>query len=139
MVVRLNDMFNYFLVFFSNFIRYRFFFFKTKFLSYFFNFTKPTILSRDIEPSKKIVIYGFGPYGEDVFVELFSKNRIEGIYDKKFEVFGSFVKNPNLINSKEFEYVVVTVMDDNARKTVINFLKEKNIPEAKIIYVDYIN
>lgn len=132
-------MLNRLLIFFFNIVKYRFFFFKTKCLSYFFNFTKPTVLSRDIELSKKIVIYGFGPYGEEIFVELFSKNRIEGVYDKKFEFFGSFVEDPNLINSKEFEYVVVTVMDDNTRKTVINFLKEKNIPEEKIIYVDYVN
>lgn len=97
-----------------------------------------TVLSSDIENNKKIIIYGFGPYGEELFVNLFFKNRIVGIYDKDYKSKGIYIESPDKIDSSCFDFVIVTVMNENARKSIVDFLKKKNISEEKIILVNYL-
>ncbi|SFS89217.1 hypothetical protein SAMN02910357_02431 [Succinivibrio dextrinosolvens] len=126
----------FFSVFISNIKRFGCFYFKTKILGYGFKDNKSTKLSKVIEKGKRISIYGFGPYGEELFVRLFSNNLIINIYDRDSYFMDEYVRSPQVINKDEFDYIVITVMNPNVRKALITFLSEK-ISSNKIVYLEY--
>lgn len=127
------------LTFLSNLIKYKFFYFDTKYFGIYIDSNVPTSLSEQIGRNKKIVIYGFGPYGEEYFVNLFDKHRILGVYDRNYELLGKYVESPESITRISFDYVIVTVMNERARKSVVNYLLEKGISENRIVFVEYNN
>ena len=87
----------------------------------------------------KIIIYGFGPYGEYGFTDLFNSCEILDIYDMNFNNYGKKIKSPEFVNAHTFDYILVTVMNKDARNNVLKFLKNKGIDENKIIYIEYLN
>lgn len=122
---------------FFNLIKYNIFYFDTKFFGDYSDLNISTYLSKQIE-NKKIIIYGFGPYGEEYFVKLFDKNRIMGIYDKNYALMeNNYIESPYNISKNDFDYVIVTVMNQRARSSIINFLIEKGVAEKKIVFVEY--
>ncbi|SFS90658.1 hypothetical protein SAMN02910357_02506 [Succinivibrio dextrinosolvens] len=124
--------------FFYNLFKYRFFFIETKLLVTFCDQNAKTFLSNNIDKNKKIVIYGFGPYGEEYFVNFFCDYRIIGVYDADYAEFNSrFIFNPEIINRASFDYVVITVMNPETRKSIVNFLLKKGISKEKIVYINY--
>ena len=126
-------------IFFKNLIKYKTLYFETKYFSDFYTKTDSTILSKDIEKNKTISIYGFGPYGEECFVDLFYIAKITAIFDKNYRAYNNRnIEDPEFITSKQFDYIIVTVMNEGARREVLNYLKSKKIPDEKIISVNYI-
>lgn len=93
--------------------------------------------SADIPFGARIAIYGFGPYGKCAFLDFFSKNEIVGIYDKNFEKYGKKVISPDKIKSDDFDFIILSVMNDNAVISICNFFKDINIPKEKIVKVNY--
>ena len=125
-----------FLLFMKNLNKYKKFYYDERSFYNFNDNNKKTKLSLDIPLGKEVVIYGFGPYGKDIFVNYFSNYKINGIYDKKKYKDEKVIKNPERGITEQFDYIIVTVMDDNARKEIGELL-EKSIPKEKIVYVDY--
>ena len=121
-------------IFISNLKKYKLFFFQVKYFGY-TDANITTCFSRDIPIGKKIIIYGFGPYGQEYFINCFSKYKIIDLYDLKYKKINKKIKNPNKINFKSFDYVIVTVMNINARKSVLHFLKYKQVSEEQIILI----
>ena len=123
--------------FIFNLTKYNFFYYKTRlFGSYFIN-NEYTELSQKIDDYKKLLIYGFGPYGEEYFVKLFYKNKIIGICDINYELLNEHIMSPCTIKDISFDYVIVTVMDEKARKVVINNLLGMGISYEKIVLINY--
>jgi len=124
--------------FIHNYKKYGLLFFKIYFCGIFFH-KKKIIYSKKIEKNKKISIYGFGPYGEKAFIYFFPRNDIVNIYDKKFYLKPLSVSPIyDICNDIEFfDYIIVTVMNYEMRKAVENFLKNRGVPERKIVYVNY--
>lgn len=85
----------------------------------------------------RIAIYGFGPFGESCFLDLFSRNVIVAIYDVYFCKKYSKVKSPDLINCSDFEYIIITVMNGAAREQIETFLLRKGVVSEQIIYLEY--
>lgn len=127
-----KDFFSYL----KNIIRYKFFYFETIYFAE-NNKLPQTTISKNIEKGKKLIIYGFGPYGVEYFLKFIKKNQIIGIYDKNFECMDSDINNPEDIDVNSFDYVIVTVMNKELRKTAIEFLTKKGIPDNKFVYVLY--
>ena len=125
------------LSFLFNLIKYKLFYFDTKYFGDYSESNVPTSLSEEIGSRKKIVIYGFGPYGEEYFVKLFDKYRILGVYDRNYDQLGKCVEPPDLITRNSFDYVIVTVMNERVRKSIVNFLLEKGITKNRIVFVEY--
>ncbi|WP_143098620.1 hypothetical protein [Succinivibrio dextrinosolvens] len=96
------------------------------------------VLSKEIKPNSNIAIYGFGPYGESYFLDLFSKYKITALYDRTYCLNKRIINSPEKINSEKFDYIIVTVMNEKARNGVLDFLNKKNISEEKIICVNYV-
>lgn len=124
-------------IFVSNLKKYKLFYFEIKYLSDFCDDNQCTVLSKKIDFGKKIVIYGFGPYGQEYFVKLFSSFNIIDIYDKNFAYMEGKISDPEEMSSIEFDYVIVSVMNIEARKSVISFLKNKKIDDDKIVFINY--
>ena len=98
---------------------------------------KNTKLSTGIEPGKKVAIYGFGPYGEQTFIKYYYVYKIVSIFDIKYKTLPNCIKSPEKIVKFDFDYIIVTVMDEIIRREVINFLLSKGIPEEKIVHLIY--
>lgn len=126
---------NNLLVFLVNIFKYKFFYFDTKYFGD-YDLNSPTTLSQQIKKNKKVIIYGFGPYGEEYFLKFFDLYRIIGIYDRNFEQMDKYIESPEVICEKNFDYVIVTVMNKRARNSVVNFLLEKGISENKIVFIE---
>lgn len=123
--------------FISNIKKYKKFYFEIKYLSDFSDEILNTFLSKKIHSGKKVVIYGFGPYGQEYFVKLFYHFYIQDIYDKNFAYIVGPINDPNDICSTDFDYIIVTVMNVDARNSVISFLKNKKIDDDKIVLLNY--
>ncbi len=93
--------------------------------------------SSDIIEGKKVAIYGFGPYGKIAFLDFISKNKITAIYDKNFISFHGNVSDPNDIDPNKFDYIILSVMNENAVTKIIDFFYEKKISKNKIIKIEY--
>ena len=87
---------------------------------------------------KEIVIYGFGEYGVDFFRNSIHSVKVNAIYDKAYKYMNKYVESPDNIIDQRFDYVVITVMDNKLRKSVVNFLLEKNVPKEKFVFVNYV-
>ena len=123
--------------FFHNIKKYKISYFKTKLTDdYFFNIER-VYLSKDIEAGKKIALYGFGPYGKDFIANCLSYYHIDNIYDRNYLSMEAYVSSPECITEKDFDFIIVSVMDPKARNSVLKFLSDKNIHETKIAYIDY--
>lgn len=91
--------------------------------------------SKDVPIGKKIAIYGFGPYGKMAVLEFFSKNKIVNVYDIKYNTFNCHISSPNEICQNEFDYIVITVIDDSSVKKILDFLGKKGINFSKIVVI----
>ncbi|SFS90676.1 hypothetical protein SAMN02910357_02508 [Succinivibrio dextrinosolvens] len=129
---------NRFTSFIFNLKKYKLFYFEIKYLGGYTEVIKNTQLSRNISPGKRIYIYGFGPYGQEYFIKLFSLYKIIDIFDLNFKYIVGPISNPEIINSNSIDYVIVTVMNENAKNNVVNFLLNKGISLEKIIFVNYL-
>ena len=124
--------------FIHNLIKYRLFYYLIKNYGQFIYRNSETEFSKDIDlKNKKVIIYGFGPYGEEKLVDLFHSSYIVGIYDQQYKKMSHHVKNPDKIIPNSFDFVVVTVMNENIRQAVIEFLKNKKVSSEQIIYLKY--
>lgn len=138
MVIGLKNIFGFcFNAFIKNLIQYKFYYFKVKFFGEYFVNNERTILSKQIEKNKNVIIYGFGPYGEEYFIYSFTRFRIKGLYDKNYKKMDIRIENPDLITNRSFDYIIVTVMEKKARESVVSFLLDKNIQKDKMIFVNY--
>lgn len=135
-------------IFLRNFFKYNFFYLCNKFFAEYEDvytiIEKRYEYSKQIKRGSNIIIYGFGPYGVAAFEELFSLCRIRGVFDIKFKDFKDrnnlhkcFVEDPQNINSVKFDYVVISVMNEKARKSVEDYLLGLKIEREKFIYINY--
>lgn len=123
--------------YFSNLFKYNFLYFRTKLWRYYFIKNEEWGLSKKINTKSKISIYGFGPYGQEIFINLFKNNLITGIYDLNFREINKSIENPDSIDSNIFDQIIVTVMDKEARNSVVRFLQRKGISTEKIVFIVY--
>lgn len=93
--------------------------------------------SVNVPIGKKITIYGFGPYGKCALLDFFSKNEIVNIFDINYKKIGLNISSPDMIAPEQFDYIILTVMNEKAVNAVKDFLYKKNIPDNKIINVIY--
>jgi hypothetical protein len=54
--------------------------------------------------------------------------------DQKYELIGAPVSSPELLNSVEFDNIVICVVDSEVEKAIRKFLLAKGISEDKIIW-----
>lgn len=124
--------------FFFNIVKYKKFYFEIKYLGEYAKNDK-TVLSKPLEFNKKILIYGFGPYGEELFVKLFCKCVLVGVVDRNYKKMERYISDPSLVDHYSFDYVVVTAMNSKARKEIFDYLHlQHKIPEEKIVLLDYV-
>lgn len=124
--------------FIKNIIKFNLFYLECLLLNNKYNLIKDTYYySLKPKSNAKIAIYGFGPYGEKCFLELFPQNTITNVYDIKFCKIYNKIKHPNDIHLDNFDYIVITVMNNIAREQIINFLEKKGIATDKILYLNY--
>lgn len=119
----------------NNYLKFHLFYHETKFLGDNFIYNKKWKLSQNIESGNKIIIYGFGPYGQESFVKFFGEYYIAGIYDLKYKELGNFIESPDNIVNGKFDYVLITVMSNKVRNSVIDFLLSKGVTREKILYI----
>ena len=124
-----------FFIIIRNLIKYNLLYIESRILSFYSSIADSCYYSNKLPFFSRIVIYGFGPYGEFAFVNLFKSHYIVDIFDLNNKKFGNKVKSPEFINKNDFDYVVVTVLNKVAQKDVYSFLKRKGIDDNKIIYV----
>lgn len=127
------------IIFLKNILKYKTFYLETKYFSDYKDFIDCSELSKEIKTNSNVAIYGFGPYGQSYFVKMFYTSKIVAIFDRNFEINKRFIRNPDNITSVDFDYIIITVMNERARKEVKDFFIDRRISEEKIVYVDYIN
>lgn len=129
-------IFKKFLPYICNIKKFYYLYIKTKLLGdYYCN--DVTRLSQKLERNKKVIIYGFGPYGEEYFIKLFNKCHILGVFDINYKQKGFQVRSPEFISDVMFDYVVITVMDEYAKQSLVDLFLKKGIALDKIIFVEY--
>lgn len=123
-------------------------FFNTNFFNYFSlyvsskdvnnkNYLKKYELSRDIPVNSRVSIYGFGPYGRAVLCDLFFFSKIIGIFDKQHCKNLKKILSPDEVTKYKFDFIIITVMNESSRLSVVNFLSKNNISSDKFVFVNY--
>ncbi|WP_202107736.1 hypothetical protein [Succinivibrio dextrinosolvens] len=123
-------------------------FFNTNFFKYFslyvsskdFNnkkLIKKYELSRDIPINSKVCIYGFGPYGRAVLCDMFFFSKIVGIFDMVYSKNLNKILSPDKVTNCNFDFIIITVMNENGRRGVVNFLTNNKVSTDKIVFVNY--
>lgn len=131
---------SYFFNFLYNIIKYKKFYYEIKFLGQYVEIKQKTSFSHPFEDNKRILIYGFGPYGEELFVKQFCKSKIVGIVDRNFKIMGNYIEAPSCIDNYSFDYVVVTTMNSKAQAEIYRYLhNQHNIPKEKIVLLYYVD
>lgn len=119
-------------IFLTNFFKYKKFYLESCIFRDFYNVEISNSL--DIIPKgSRVALYAFGTYGESIFVDLFSKVRITDIFDLNYQKFDSIVKDPDKINSNNFDYIIITVLNKKAVQSIKKYLIKKGIQNNQIV------
>lgn len=97
---------------------------------------KQFVFSKEFDLDSKICIYGFGPYGRSIFRKLFYYSDIAGIFDLSLNKFYRNILSPDDVCECTFDYIIVTVMNEDGKARVLRFLLENNVPAEKIITIN---
>lgn len=92
-----------------------------------------------IHPKSKVVLYGAGKIGQEYWRQnsLYHFCDIVSWVDMKYESYqlGYYdVKNPELIKSMTFDFIIIAVDNYYIAKEIINYLKELGIEEEKMVW-----
>ncbi len=94
----------------------------------------------EINKSSKIILYGAGQCGINLenYIRNTKGTNMVAWVDKNFEFLNKFydVKNPNCILETEFDYIVISVMAENAVESIKRELMKHGIPIEKVLWVD---
>jgi len=96
----------------------------------------------DLLMGKKIVLYGAGIVGQSIYEQLTNFENIEiiGWMDHNYRNIQSPYRNigdPVLINTLEFDYVVIAVKKENMAEKIIDYLSQMNIDRKLILWKPY--
>lgn len=96
---------------------------------------RPPKKYNNIHISGKIILYGAGKHGKEVYEYLLQIKECEVIHwvDKNFKEKGKEIESPEIILSEEFDVIVVAVMNIYVRQEVYYELLDMGIPLAKIL------
>lgn len=89
----------------------------------------------------RIVIYGAGKIGKQLFARLMTYDayKVCGWVDQKFATIGYPVQSPEILDSIDFDYVLIAIQSSEIRNEVKDFLLKKGIEGKKILsgYPDF--
>lgn len=90
-----------------------------------------------IPAKSRIVIYGAGDAGTDVFCETVREKRyqVRAWLDRQYEKIGFPVESPERIKTLDFDYVVVAVKARELYKAISTYLRECGVHEEKILWI----
>lgn len=93
----------------------------------------------DIDKEKKLVLYGAGAFGVQLYkyVEnVYGKDHVHWVDQNYAFINSEEVENPNILNKITYDYVVVSIIREeayrSARRDLINF----GIPKEKIVWIN---
>ena len=95
-----------------------------------------TVIDTENYLNSKVVIYGAGRIGKDVYYQL-SKNKCQIVawVDRAYEKINNpKIKSVETIFEIEFDYIIVAIQLETVAKNIIDYLMSRNIPKEKIIY-----
>ena len=97
----------------------------------------------DLLREKKIVLYGAGIVGQNVYEQLTNYDSIEivGWVDNNYKNIHSpyrCVSDPALIDSQVFDYVVISIKNESTAKEIIDYLLQMNIDRKRILWRPYL-
>ena len=86
---------------------------------------------------RKIIVYGAGKHGIKIIDKILqSKNHeLVGVIDKNLvtqEVRGYIIQSPDDIKEKEFDLIIIAIVDKGISREVYNLMIQLGIPEEKI-------
>lgn len=90
---------------------------------------------------RRVVLYAAGKFGQDLYQKInHSKNNkvvqwVDQSY-KRYQKMGLKVHDPNKIGEKEYDNIVIAVLDEKVAKNIRELLVEHGIPNHKIIWVN---
>ncbi len=89
-----------------------------------------------IDKGSRIVLYGAGAVGNAYYRQVVcSQHCFVALWvDQKYETIGAPVSSPELLNTVEFDNIVICVVDDGVEKVIRKYLITKGIKEDKIIW-----
>ena len=92
-------------------------------------------LKQLIQKQGKVVVYGAGKRGKQLFSDLFKSEIAEVVLwvDKDYARIGYPIHNPEELKSTEYDYIVIAIECERTAKEVKNYLLQMNISEKKII------
>lgn len=91
--------------------------------------------------NQRIIIYGAGSIGREVYPELAGRNQIIAWTDKDYQrlptIYCEKIESPQIIKDTSFDYIVVTVI----RKALVQEIREElecvyGVPSEKILFVN---
>lgn len=90
---------------------------------------------KKIPEKSKIVIYGAGNVGTEIFCELERKKnyQIKAWVDREYQAIGYPVMAPETIKTIDFEYILIAVATDGLYQSIRKYLLEYGVEEEKII------
>lgn len=94
-----------------------------------------------VPDSSRIVLYGAGDAGQDIYKQFMQNNRYEvvgwvDINYKKYEEQGLPVSNVENINIWNYDYVIIAILDKTVADKVRGQLQERGVEEQQMIWAD---
>ena len=96
----------------------------------------------DILHGKKVAIYGAGKVGNNIYehIRLYSDINIISWVDKNYKNINNVYMNitsPQILDSLQYDYILIAIENEEIAKQVINELINRNIERNKIIWNEY--
>lgn len=115
-------------------------------IEYLLSRSVPRILSSTYQIPKvldncNVILYGAGGYGKRVYAKILEYHnacKVVGWVDKDYKKIGFPVQSPNSILNEDYDYILITIGDENIQKIVKKNLCEMNICEEKILTLERI-
>ncbi|MCH5185705.1 MAG: glycosyltransferase [Oscillospiraceae bacterium] len=100
-----------------------------------FPFDNDKTWKEKIGSSDKIIIYGAGDMGKEIFCKLIKDTKITGWCDKNYAYIGYPVLSPEIIPKTEYDYVIVAVAEKGLYKIIKSELVSNGVFENKICWI----
>ena len=93
---------------------------------------------QDVAKGSKVILYGAGRVGSDYYTQLIKTEYCEVVawVDKAYEKFmnnKNVIQPPDIINTLEYDYIIIAIKDIAVRNIVKRYLKSMNVKEDSII------
>lgn len=92
-----------------------------------------------VKSQSRIIIYGAGSVGQSYFKQL-NQGKYANVIawvDKKYNeiinICNFDIKNPDIVINEIYDYVVIAVLDAKIKREIHDWLREKGVPEEKIV------